>query len=303
MSALTRLAVGAAGLLISTVSAFVAVFKFVEWALGWVTMPANANETGSALGAFFYWMITQDLNAVVLTAVIALFFFGVLMLAWAIRRTVLIQPSLADGSLQAAMALARDERPVTSKQFFISAVPTKAIEPKSRETSDERQAKNLLIHFAENYIVPAFDTELRLQRRIIDYHIGKDSVLANLAWDGFVRSGPMPDMIERLKRLKEILAKNPAAVSFDELEDLVLHASEDWQALAGYPSWLCSKIDFDYKSSLDTSDAAEQCEEWAKALRTNFKPIRENPIFNRLYSAKPANRLGHDFVAEAFGQY
>ena len=96
MSMLGRAVVGGAGLLITSASAIFGAFKFIEWSFGLATMPGNIDETQSTLAAFLKWLPEKDPNVAVLVAVGGLFLFGLLMMAWAIRRT---QSAANPGSL------------------------------------------------------------------------------------------------------------------------------------------------------------------------------------------------------------
>jgi hypothetical protein len=61
MSLMSRIAVGAAGLLLTTTSSLFGAFKFVEWAFGLATMPGNVSETESKLAAFLGWLLSSTL--------------------------------------------------------------------------------------------------------------------------------------------------------------------------------------------------------------------------------------------------
>lgn len=255
--------------------------------IGYSTAPEDIAVAQSRLDQFIGWLLGLPWWA--LLGFVLITTLWLMRVSWPRQQPA---PPLTPSQLSAP--------PVQAPIPPTETTETKSIHVDKIESAEERQAKHELMVFANQYVLPAFDAQIILWKAILDRVIGEGTVLKTLAWKGLEASGSMPNILDRLERLRSIVGSSPAETALDELESIIHHLSKDYHSIASKPSWLCSKTKFNYMLEPTTRELTDKCRIAHDELTTNFLPLRRNPLLAKLYSVKSAGRIGSDFETDAF---
>lgn len=166
------------------------------------------------------------------------------------------------------------------------------------ETSEERKAKDDLVAFVAEYVLPTYEAQIALQEEIVRTICPRSSAIGTLAWVAHQNGENMRQYKEHIEMLTKATTGEIVGIPLERLIDEVDAVGKLHHALCSFPAWLAGR-EFDYKSDATTAELYRNWRARQTALLEAFQPFRRDMRFGRFYDRSGRRRLGEGFETDA----